>query len=79
MGKGDKKTKRGKLVVGSYGVRRPKRRKNAIPVFENQEKESEQKIETAAKKASVKKEIKSKAEKKTAAKSSKKGKEEKSE
>jgi 30S ribosomal protein S31 len=24
MGKGDKKTRRGKLFMGSYGVRRPK-------------------------------------------------------
>ncbi|MBL6668591.1 MAG: 30S ribosomal protein THX [Flavobacteriaceae bacterium] len=24
MGKGDKKTKRGKIIKGSYGVRRPK-------------------------------------------------------
>lgn len=23
MGKGDKKTKRGKIIMGSYGVRRP--------------------------------------------------------
>ena len=29
MGKGDKKTKRGKIVKGSYGVRRPKKKKNA--------------------------------------------------
>jgi 30S ribosomal protein S31 len=27
MGKGDKKTKRGKIVNGSYGVRRPKIKK----------------------------------------------------
>ncbi len=27
MGKGDKKTKRGKIVAGSYGVRRPKKKK----------------------------------------------------
>jgi len=25
MGKGDKKTKRGKILMGSYGVRRPRR------------------------------------------------------
>ena len=24
MGKGDKKTRRGKIFIGSYGVRRPK-------------------------------------------------------
>lgn len=28
MGKGDKKTKRGKIIMGSYGVRRPKRQKS---------------------------------------------------
>ncbi len=26
MGKGDKKTKRGKIIIGSYGVRRPKKK-----------------------------------------------------
>ncbi|MCK5337318.1 MAG: 30S ribosomal protein THX, partial [Bacteroidales bacterium] len=31
MGKGDKKTKRGKIIKGSYGVRRPKKKKNVIP------------------------------------------------
>ncbi|MEQ9426070.1 MAG: 30S ribosomal protein THX [Cyclobacteriaceae bacterium] len=25
MGKGDKKTKKGKIAIGSYGVRRPKK------------------------------------------------------
>lgn len=25
MGKGDKKTKRGKIIMGSYGVRRPRK------------------------------------------------------
>ncbi|NLJ44933.1 MAG: 30S ribosomal protein THX, partial [Bacteroidales bacterium] len=24
MGKGDKKTRRGKIIIGTYGVRRPK-------------------------------------------------------
>lgn len=28
MGKGDKKSRRGKIVIGSYGVRRPKSSKN---------------------------------------------------
>ena len=32
MGKGDKKTKRGKMIIGSYGVSRPKKKKNVIPV-----------------------------------------------
>ena len=26
MGKGEKKTKRGKIVIGSYGVRRPRKK-----------------------------------------------------
>lgn len=30
MGKGDKKTRRGKITIGSYGVRRP--RKKSTPV-----------------------------------------------
>jgi ribosomal small subunit protein bTHX len=30
MGKGDKKTKRGKIIAGSYGKSRPKKR--AVPV-----------------------------------------------
>jgi 30S ribosomal protein S31 len=28
MGKGDKKTRRGKIVIGTYGVRRPKKLRN---------------------------------------------------
>lgn len=30
MGKGDKKTRRGKIVIGSYGVRRPRKNESAI-------------------------------------------------
>jgi len=30
MGKGDKKTKRGKIVIGSYGVRRIRKKKRVI-------------------------------------------------
>lgn len=30
MGKGDKKSKRGKIIMGSYGVRRPQRKTAAI-------------------------------------------------
>jgi 30S ribosomal protein S31 len=29
MGKGDKKSRRGKITIGSYGVRRPKKNKKA--------------------------------------------------
>lgn len=28
MGRGDKKTKRGKIAIGSYGVLRPKKKKS---------------------------------------------------
>jgi 30S ribosomal protein S31 len=31
MGKGDKKTKRGKINIGTYGVRRPKIKKRVKP------------------------------------------------
>jgi len=31
MGKGDKKTKRGKIILGSFGVRRPRRPKALAP------------------------------------------------
>jgi 30S ribosomal protein S31 len=30
MGKGDKKTKRGKIAKGSYGVNRPRKIKEAV-------------------------------------------------
>jgi 30S ribosomal protein S31 len=42
MGKGDKKTKRGKISMGSYGVRRPKKDKKYVapePVKEIKKKE----------------------------------------
>ena len=28
MGKGDKKTKKGKIIISSHGVRRPKKKRN---------------------------------------------------
>ncbi len=35
MGKGDKKTKRGKIIIGSYGVSRQKKRdRKYIPVVD---------------------------------------------
>lgn len=30
MGKGDKKTKRGKIIIGSFGVSRPSRKKKSV-------------------------------------------------
>jgi 30S ribosomal protein S31 len=35
MGKGDKKSKRGKIVIGSFGVRRSKKKKKTIPAVKN--------------------------------------------
>jgi 30S ribosomal protein S31 len=32
MGKGDKKTKRGKIILGSSGIKRPKNKKKIISV-----------------------------------------------
>jgi 30S ribosomal protein S31 len=40
MGKGDKKTKRGKIVQGSYGVTRPHKKKNKEAAVHNEEKET---------------------------------------
>ncbi len=45
MGKGDKKSKRGKIISGSYGVLRPKKKKNAYKV---KEENSEKKTATKA-------------------------------
>jgi ribosomal small subunit protein bTHX len=41
MGKGDKKTRRGKLFQGSFGVRRPKNKPVAAPVAVKSTKEKE--------------------------------------
>lgn len=35
MGKGDKKTKRGKIVKGTYGANRPRKEKNAEAATKN--------------------------------------------
>lgn len=59
MGKGDKKTKRGKLAKGSYGKSRLKNKKsNAKPVLQAEEIE-----EKKAKPAAKPKKTKSKEEK----------------
>ena len=34
MGKGDKKSRRGKIIIGSTGVRRPKNKKKAVVAVE---------------------------------------------
>lgn len=57
MGRGDIKSKKGKLAAGSYGVRRPKRKKNgASSVVAPQATETPKKNAPKAKPAKVKKE-----------------------
>lgn len=56
MGKGDKKTKRGKINIGSYGVTRPRKKKKSVATLK-------EKKEEPAKKEAASKEEKSKAEK----------------
>jgi 30S ribosomal protein S31 len=55
MGKGDKKSKRGKIVIGSYGVNRPRKSRNvsAAPVAAEAPKTA---AKAPAKKAAKKKE-----------------------
>ncbi|HNW98039.1 MAG TPA: 30S ribosomal protein THX [Bacteroidales bacterium] len=65
MGKGDKKSKRGKISMGSYGITRQKKRKGTYPAKPVNTAKSEKKItevisesdtkKTAVKKAPVKK------------------------
>ena len=65
MGKGDKKTAKGKRVMGSYGKTRPKKKDTPVVVVAKTEKPAKEKKETvkketvkkpAAKKAVAKKE-----------------------
>lgn len=51
MGKGDKKSKRGKIVNGSYGVRRPKKKnKKALVATPSEKTEKKPAKKTTAKK-----------------------------
>lgn len=66
MGKGDKKTKRGKIIMGSYGVRRPKKVSLAPIPVKKAKKIVEKVVEVTAEKPVVKKEpVKKVAAKKT--------------
>jgi 30S ribosomal protein S31 len=48
MGKGDKKSKRGKIIIGSFGVRRPSRKKKTIaPVVKKAEEKPKKTAKTA--------------------------------
>lgn len=44
MGKGDKKTKRGKITIGSYGVRRPRHKKKTFTPVKTAPAKTEVKI-----------------------------------
>ncbi len=72
MGKGDRKTKKGKIAMGSYGVRRPKskNKKNKIEVNRpaKASKTTEAKPKTAAKSSTKKATASKTTTKKTTAK-----------
>lgn len=82
MGKGDKKSKRGKIISGTYGVRRPKKgtkpnivvekpekvKKTPAKVAVSEEKKPETKAPVVKKPAAKKAAAKKPAEKKTTAK-----------
>ncbi len=56
MGKGDKKSRRGKIVIGSTGVRRPKNKKKAVV-----EAVAVAKVKKVAEKAKAEPKVKAKA------------------
>ncbi len=68
MGKGDKKTKRGKIIIGSYGVKRRKKKSPSyFPPVEKVAKPKPQLEKVVEEEAEVKK-VKKTAAKKTTAK-----------
>jgi 30S ribosomal protein S31 len=54
MGKGDKKSKRGKIVIGSSGKRRPRRKKASIVAPEVMKEEVDKKKAEASEISDVK-------------------------
>jgi len=55
MGKGDKKTKRGKIILGSSGVRRPKdKKKKTDEIIIDKKVEKTEKLEKTEKKPAKK-------------------------
>ncbi len=54
MGRGDKKTAKGKRTIGSYGVSRP-RKQATYPATTSVTETVEEEVKTAAKKAAAKK------------------------
>jgi 30S ribosomal protein S31 len=61
MGKGDKKSRKGKISMGSYGVTRPKNKKKVVATAS-----ATKKVKPAAEKAAPKKAAPKKASKKVA-------------
>ncbi|MCI5055759.1 MAG: 30S ribosomal protein THX [Flavobacteriales bacterium] len=51
MGKGDIKTKRGKIINGSYGVRRPRKKVEATPAPKPKAKKTTKKASSKKAKA----------------------------
>jgi len=49
MGKGDKKSKRGKITMGTYGVRRPRKKKKGFSKAEPKAKKTTAKPKAGAK------------------------------
>jgi 30S ribosomal protein S31 len=75
MGKGDKKSTKGKRVMGSYGISRKRKQSKPVVVVANKEKtkaeevKAEEKVKAAAKPKAEKKPVEKKVtEKKTAVK-----------
>jgi len=61
MGKGDRKSKKGKIAKGSFGVRRPKKPKHDVALNPPAEtKKPAKKTKTTAKKSTAKKSTKKK-------------------
>ena len=64
MGKGDKKSRRGKIILGSYGVRRPRKKDKQevkpvaeVQIKEPKKKESRETVEKEVKGASKEKPV----------------------
>lgn len=76
MGKGDIKSKRGKITIGSFGVSRPRKKKKGRKAFTPKANKiadiSEQKIEVPEEKKAPKKTVKKAAKKATPKKAAKK-------
>ena len=56
MGKGDKKTKKGKIAIGTFGNRRPKRSKTTKAALSTKKKAKKKPATKAKAKPKVKKE-----------------------